>query len=67
MPGPNLAPASSPGEVSAIGAWGALSGILIAFGVDPIRATAIAGAVAAAAPYVVKAVIWWRRRPSLTR
>jgi len=57
-----LKPSASPGEISAIGAWGALSALLIAFGVDAARAAAIAGMFGALAPYAVKAVIAWRKK-----
>jgi hypothetical protein len=57
-----LKPSASPGEVSAIGIWGALSALLIAFGVDPARAAAMAGMAGAVAPYAVKAVIAWRKK-----
>jgi hypothetical protein len=57
-----LGPKASPGEVSALGAWTALVPILVAFGIDPTKAMAIAGGVSALAPYVVKVVIQWRGR-----
>ena len=57
-----LKPSASPGEVSAIGIWGALSALLIVFGVDAARAAAIGGMVGAAAPYLVKAFLAWRKK-----
>ncbi len=57
-----LKPSASPGEVSAIGIWGALSALLIAFGVDAARAAAIGGMAGAAAPYLIKAFLAWRKR-----
>ncbi len=57
-----LKPSASPGEVSAIGIWGALSALLIAFGVDPARAAALAGVAGTLAPYAVTAVIAWRKK-----
>jgi hypothetical protein len=57
----SLAPQKSPGEVAALGGYGALTGVLVAFGVDPTRALAISGAVAAASPYIVKFVVWYRK------
>ncbi len=57
-----LKPSASPGEVSAIGIWGALSALLIAFGVDAARAAAIGGMFGAVAPYAVKSLIAWRKK-----
>ena len=57
-----LKPSASPGEVSAIGIWGALSALLIVFGVDAARAAAIGGMAGAAAPYLVKALLAWRKK-----
>jgi len=57
-----LKPSASPGEVSAIGVWGALSALLIAFGVDAARAAAIGGMVGAAALYLFKAFLAWRTK-----
>jgi hypothetical protein len=48
-----------PAESTAVGIYPALTGLLVAFGVDPVRAAAIAGVAAAVAPM---AVTWWRTR-----
>ncbi len=58
-PSPSLAPSSSPGETGALGVWGSVSALLIAFGVDPSKSLAVSGAAAAFTPYIVK---WWLHR-----
>ena len=57
-----LKPSASPGEVSAIAIWAALSALLVTFGVDAARAAAIAGMAGAIAPYAVKAFKAWRKK-----
>ncbi len=55
-------PAQRPAEYGTLGAWGAVSGLLIAFGVDPLKAQAVAGAVAAVAPAIITFATNWNRR-----
>lgn len=62
LPSGSLKPASSPGEVGAPVVFAALTGLLSAFGVDPVKASSIAGFVGVSAPYAIKAVIWLANR-----
>lgn len=48
-----------PAETAAPTVLGALTALLVAFGVDPARAAAMAGVVAVLAPTVVT---WWKTR-----
>jgi hypothetical protein len=48
-----------PAEPAALGVWGAVTALLVAFGVDVGRATAISGLAAALTPTIVT---WWRSR-----
>lgn len=50
-----------PAETAAPTVLGALTALLVAFGLDAARAAAIAGAVAVITPTVIT---WWRTRES---
>jgi hypothetical protein len=58
----SLAPTQSPGEAGTLVVYGAVLGIATAFGVDSVKAAAIAGAIAGITPYIVKAVVWFLNR-----
>ena len=53
---------SSPGELGAVSVWGALTGLLTVFGVNPTKALAISGMAAALTPTIVKAFKAWRHK-----
>ena len=57
-----LKPSASPGEISAIAVWAALSALLTAYGMGAARAVAIAGMAGSLAPYLVKAFLAWRKK-----
>jgi hypothetical protein len=57
----SLSPASSPGESGTIVVFSALSGAMIAFGISPTKASAVAGLAAAVSPYALKAFVQWRK------
>jgi hypothetical protein len=62
LPSSSLAPTSSPGEVGAPVVFAGLTGLLSAFGVDPVKASSIAGFAGVVTPYVVKGIIWLTNR-----
>lgn len=55
-------PQNSPGEIAAPAVWVALGSVLVAFGLSPTKASAVAGMAAVLTPYVVKLALWMRRK-----